>query len=69
MEIMADLLVVVVYCLGVYTLLAVVAGLFEWWESRLRRKRSNSSFHYRLSLSMARGRVSQQVKDVEMQGG
>ena len=37
MDTMADLLVVVVYCLGVYTLLGVVAGLFEWGESRLRR--------------------------------
>ena len=40
MDIMADLLVVVVYCLGVYTLFAVVAGLFEWWESRLRRRQN-----------------------------
>ena len=37
MDVVADLLVVVVYCLGVYTLLALVAGVFEWWESRLRR--------------------------------
>ncbi len=37
MDSMTDLLVVVVYCLGVYTLLGVVAGLYEWGEARLRR--------------------------------
>ncbi len=37
MDSMTDLLVLVVYCLGVYTLLGVVAGLYEWGEARLRR--------------------------------
>lgn len=39
MDSMTDLLVLVVYCLGVYTVLGVVAGLFEWGEARWRRTR------------------------------
>ena len=41
----ADLLVVVVYCLGFYTLLGVVAGLFEWWVARPKRMRRQSMAH------------------------
>ena len=51
----ADLLVVVLYCLGVYTLLGVVAGLFEWWAVRSKRVRPGVTEYSAFSQGRVRG--------------
>ena len=56
----ADLLVVVVYCLGVYTLLGVVAALFEWWAARSRRAGSRVMGYSGFSKGKGRARVHRQ---------
>ena len=62
MDTMADLLVVVVYCLGVYTLLGVVAGLFEWGEYRLRRTQRGLN-HYRVFANRRANADGEKVSD------
>ncbi len=67
----ADLLVVVVYCLGVYTLLGVVAALFEWWAARSRRSGYRVSGYSTYVKGEGRARVHGQKaseRDVGLSG-